>query len=165
MKPAFVLVFLVYLAPTINFAQATQFGSDPVPIACPILLHAQHLSDGDLVKTDGAHPKGIGQALRLTVASSTHGVVTQADILLHGWTPKGRYSQAAPDSSATVTRRQHIQFAAGSDQSLADIWVAGLSAITSIEIASAIYSDGSAWSPSANLSCSIKPDLFMPVKH
>lgn len=136
-----------------------------IPNACPVGLRAQHLSDGDLMNTAITHPKGsIGQALHLTVPNSSHGTITEATILLRGWTPKGHIAQTAPNAEANATRSSHIKFVPDSDKSAtADIWIAGLSAITSIEIASATYTDGSIWAPSGRLSCRIEPDLVMRV--
>lgn len=157
MKPASVLALTFLLAPFSLPAQNLK------PDTCPVSLHAQHRSDGDFVKTKDAHPKGIGQALHLTISNSSHGPVKQAVVVLHGLTPKGRVSPAAPDSQ-TIMRRQSLQFQTGEDQSTADLWVSGFSAITSVEISSIAFSDGTSWIASANSACSFKPDLVMWVQ-
>lgn len=165
MKPASVLILSLLVAPASFSAQSSAPASNytvTLPGICPLNLRAQHLSDGDLVKTGIAHPKGIGQALHLTLSDLDRGPVAEANVLLRGFTPKGRLSQAAPDAKPNATRRQRIRFAPGQNQS-ADIWVPGLSAITSVEIVSVTYANGSSWTPSGSLSCRVTPDLFMPI--
>jgi hypothetical protein len=190
MKPASVLILSLPLLLSANFSraqfttplnpssgvatmQSTQIAPDgkitnfavAVPNACPVGLRAQHTSDGSILNARDPHPKSsIGQALHLTVPASSHGAITEATILLRGFTPKGRTAQTASGANANAIRSRHVKFVPGPDQSAtADIWVGGLSAITSIEINSATYADGFSWAPSGGLACSVQPDLLMRV--
>ena len=191
MKPVSILILSLLLAPLAGVAQTNQnssgtsgmegvargtiIGPDghatnftfPVSNPCPIGLRAQHVADGDLVKTGFAHPKGIGQALHLTLSDPGNRQIAEATIRLRGFTPQGHLSQAAPvskDANATCTQQLH--FTPGADEaSVASTWVSGLSAITSVELLSATYTDGSHWAPSGTLSCHVSPDLLMPVHH
>jgi hypothetical protein len=138
---------------------------------CPAGLSARHLSDGDLVKTGVAHPKGVGQALHLTLSGETHGPIKEATILFRGFLPKGHSALAASESNPSATRSQHVRFNASTDPtdkakntSSADIWVAGLSAVTAVEVLSTTAADGSVWTPSGDIACRVAPDLFMPVQ-
>lgn len=132
---------------------------------CPVTLRAQHLPDGDVVKTDGKQTKGIGQRLRLTIAESENRPVTEATLLVHGLTPKGRTSKADVPTAADVTRREHVDFKVEPDRSSsAELWISGLSSILRLEILSLTYSDGSRFVPARNSSCAVTPDLFMPVR-
>jgi hypothetical protein len=85
MKPASVLTLTLIFAPIPLLAQNFTAKMTDHATTCPVSLSAQHLSDGDFVKTGIAHPKGLGQALHLNVANSTQGLVIQANILLRGW--------------------------------------------------------------------------------
>lgn len=179
MKPASILIALLFLASRSLIAQNTpayatagieglnpnDTAAQPAVIptnACPVALRAQHMPDGDLVKTGVAHPKGIGQALHLTLSDPASRQIAEATIHLRGFTPKGRPSQIAPEPKGTATRRQLVHFPPGPNQ-YADIWVPGLSAVISVEVVSATYADGSRWTPSGTHSCRVTPDLFMPV--
>jgi hypothetical protein len=192
MKLASVIVFSLVVAPCALLAQFTRQPSSGAfriggpeqgeggqaasytvnpPHFCPVGLSARHLPDGDLVKTGFAHPKGVGQALHLTLSGETHGPITEATILFRGFLPKGHSAQAASESNSSATRSQLVRFNASTDPtdkgknaSTADIWVAGLSAVTSIEVLSTKSADGSVWTPSGDFSCRITPDLFMPVQ-
>ena len=153
------------IAPDGSSTPATSFNpAATLHNGCPVALTAQHLSDGDLVRTGITHPKGIGQGLHLTFYCSATGIISEATVLVRGWTPKGRITQAAPESQPNIARRMHIHLKPDSAQSaVADIWVSGLSAITSVEILSATLADGSLWTRSGILSCRVAPDLLMPV--
>lgn len=172
MKSASVLILFLLLAPISTFAQykpapsygvAGMEGLGPSD-SCPVSLRAQFLPDGDLIKTGPAHPQGIGQALHLTFSNPSRGLVTEATLLLRGWTPKGRRFETGNDAKPDAVRSQHVHLVPGPNQTAtADIWVAGLSAVTSVEIVSATYKNGSAWARPDNLSCGAVPDGFMLV--
>jgi hypothetical protein len=132
---------------------------------CPIGLTAQHVADGSMVNTAIRHPKGVGQALHLSLTDPEHGQISQATVLVRGWTPKGRVTQSAASPDSNTARRQQTQLKPDGKYSVADLWISGLSAITSIEVISATYADGSKWTPSADLACRVAPDLFMAVIH
>jgi len=126
-------------------------------------MQAQHLSDGSLVMTGGAHPKGIGQWLHLTFKSSRQ--IKSARLAVIGATAKGHMMKANPSQGAdsSMTQDVTVLFSAGSGgTSLADVWVPEITAVESIELRSAIYSDGSVWQASG-AACQVRPDPFMLV--
>ena len=167
MKTSFVLVAPLLLGTTALFSQTS--GSNLTTsraIPCPLGLRAQHSADGDLVRTALTHPQGIGQALHLSVPASPQGAITQATIVLRGWSPARRIEQADAASDSNASRRQVVRFTpVGDGNSASDIWISGLSAITSVEIVSATYENGSHWSPSDGNVCRIAPDGLMLVQH
>lgn len=69
---------------------------------------------------------------------------------------QGGESEAARDLT--------VRFSAGEDRSaLADLWVPGMTAVESIELQSAEYSDGSIWKLAGGMACRVKPEPFMLI--
>jgi hypothetical protein len=144
----------------------------PQTAACPVALRAQHLADGSMVRTSrDAHPKGVGQWLHLTVANPQAKQVTNALITVHGFADVPRMTEAAPaaearaDAQRTMTASfstAPVSGAAGQADG-ADVWVPGMTAVTSIELKRVIYADGSQWSFAGGGSCRITPDPLMLV--
>ena len=139
----------------------------PPPLAsnCPVSMRAQHLSDGNLVRTGkAAHPAGIGQRLHLTLKTPHAEQVAGAQVTIRGTTPKGRVMQASSTDSSDAMRELSVSFSTEPDGSAsADLWVPGVTAIQSIELDSVSYSDGSTWKAAAGDACRITPDPLMLI--
>jgi hypothetical protein len=147
----------------------------PQMSGCPVSLRAQHLADGSMVRARDAHPKGVGQWLHLAVAYPEAGPsaaaakeVTGALITVHGFADVPRMTEAAPAAEARADAKRTILVpfstatyagpAAG-----ADVWVPGMTAVTSIDLKSVTYADGSQWSLTGGGSCRITPDPLMLI--
>jgi hypothetical protein len=138
----------------------------PPEYACPVTLHAGHLADGSFVKTDAAHPKGIGQWLSLSLASPEARQIARATLVVRGLTPQGHVTRAlsANGASAHAVRTFHVSFSQGPNQtSLANLWVPGMSAVERIDLLEVNYSDGSTWKVTDDQSCRVEPDLKMLI--
>ena len=75
---------------------------------CPIAMRAQHVADGEMVKTGSAQPRGIGQWLRLTLIAPDSRRIVKATLTIRGLSPKGRAMQAlrnGNNSSDAVTQQ------------------------------------------------------------
>jgi hypothetical protein len=133
---------------------------------CPVSLRAGHLSDGNLVRTGTAHPKGIGQWLSLSLTSPDEKQITRARLTVHGLTPKGHMSQTRSVGTASLDAEQTftVEFSPGRQSiAVANLWVPGMSAVERIDVQSVDYHDGSTWKLADGQSCQVKPDLFMLV--
>jgi hypothetical protein len=133
---------------------------------CPVTLHAGHLADGSFVKTAGAHARGIGQWLSLSLASPEAKMIAKATLVVRGVTPKGHVTQAvsADGVPAHVVRTFHVSFSPGPGQtSRADLWVPGMSAVERIDLLEADYDDGVAWKAADGQSCRVTPDMKMLI--
>lgn len=140
----------------------------PLPIlsACPVSLRAGHLADGSFVKTDGAHPKGIGQWLSLSLSVPDRKSIVRATLVVRGLTPRAHVSQAlsADGPSPHAVRTFHVSFSPGPNQSsLADLWVSGMSAVERIDLLNVDYGDGSTWKVADGQSCRVEPDMKMLI--
>jgi hypothetical protein len=132
---------------------------------CPVLMHAGHLADGSMIKTDSAHPRGIGQWLSLSLQSFDNKQIAKATLTVHGMTPKGHITQTVADGGpADATQTFHVTFVSGANQAaLADLWVPGMSAVERIDLESVGYGDGSVWKVADSSFCQVRPDPFMLI--
>ncbi|MFP5276315.1 MAG: hypothetical protein ACLGPM_04315 [Acidobacteriota bacterium] len=135
------------------------------PNLCPAGMQASHLADGSTVRTGGAHPRGIGQRIHLTLTNSGNRTIASATLEIRGWIPEARMQQAATDKhSAQAVRRLVVRFQRESERTVsADLWVPGLSAVTSIQMAAAQFTDGTTWTLPAGKTCAVVPDLVMLI--
>jgi hypothetical protein len=149
-------------------AQITAMGQLFNP-ACPVSMHAQHRSDGNVVRTQSAHPKGTGQWLHLTLAGADSKQITKATLTVYGVSPKAhllQYAAKGQDASSEMTLTSTVPFVASDKGSFStDFWVPGMTAVQLIDLKSIQYGDGSAWNLANGQSCQVKPDLFMLVSN
>jgi len=136
-----------------------------VPNLCPVRIQASHLSDGSMIKTAKAHPKGIGQRLHLTLTSPDSRTIASAIINVRGWTAKGRAQQvSAGRNAALLVRTLTIAFTAGTGRNAsADAWAPGLTSVTSVELVSVAFADGTTWTPANGKTCRVTPDPLMLI--
>jgi hypothetical protein len=132
---------------------------------CPVEMQASHLADGNAVKTDASHPKGLGQKLHLTLTSPDSRRIAAATLNVRGWTAKGRVEQAGQDKAAALTvRTLTAPFTAGADRKAsATVWVPELTAVISVELVSVTFGDGTTWTLPPGRTCDVKPDLLMVI--
>lgn len=140
-----------------------------VPNLCPISMEASHLSDGSMIKTgrvhpNGIHPKGIGQRLHLTLTSPDQRTIASATLKLRGWNATGRMERTALHNEDQTARTVTASFTAGPARTASvDVWASGLTAVTSVELLSVHYSDGTTWMPAQGNTCHVSPDPMMLV--
>jgi hypothetical protein len=140
----------------------------PVDTNCPVSMRAEHLSDGEMVKTRDAKPQGIGQSLHLTFIARDSRRIASAALTIQGVNPKGRVMQASATGggSPEATAKLTVEFTPGPERrDLADIRVPGMTAVQSIEVNSVGYSDGSTWKLAGSLHCRVAPDGLMLVSN
>lgn len=147
-------------------AQVNALNQSPVHANCPIAMRAEHVADGEMVETGNAHPRGIGQWLRLTLTGPDSRRISTATLTIRGLSPKGRAMDTlkSEDDSFAVVTRQIAQLTAGPDgHDLANLWLPGMTAVQTIEISAVNYADGSTWKHYGDMTCRVTPDGFMRV--
>ena len=163
--------------PTILFNDSARAGAGQqsntvviIPLSklgeCPVTMRAQHLPDGNLLKSGSGHPKGMGQWLHLTFTSPETKQIASALLTVRGATPKGRVMKAeqGQGGDANATQSLTVSFSAGPDRTAtADLWVPGMTAVETIELRSVEYSDGSNWKLAGSTTCQVKPDPLMLI--
>jgi hypothetical protein len=141
-----------------------------VPNPCPVSMQATHGSDGTMIKTGPTHPKdahstGIGQQLHLTLRSPDQRIIASATVNVRGWTAKGRIAHAdTGNDSALAVRTLTAPFAAGPNRSAsADLRAPGLTSISSVELVSVTFTNGTTWTPAQGKTCRVSPDPMMLI--
>jgi hypothetical protein len=129
--------------------------------ACPAMFTARHLSDGSVIRTSRAHPKGIGQWMHVTLNVHQGAIATLA---VHGYSNKGRATETSLDSSPDAVRTVTVYLApAQNSQPAGDVWAPELTAVSSIDLVSLNYDDGTSWSASSGQTCKVTPDPMMLI--
>jgi hypothetical protein len=172
------LAFLVSSIPATAQSAArarTLFEDPPAAADCPVSLRAQHLADGTLIQARSGHPRGMGQWLHLTLAGKRASPVAAATVTVHGFSGKGRLTQAAPamnessrkglsTGSSDAAQDLTVRFSSTSGEAAAgDLWIPGMTAVQMIELHSVAYADGSVWRFSAPETCRVAPDPLMLI--
>ena len=117
-------------------------------LMCPVSIDARHAADGTMMNVKGdqhAHPKGVGQGLKVTLTHNGAPQINEAKITVHGFAAHGRMMGALTQHEKTdAARTLLVKFTQEKNNtSTAYIWVPGMSAIESIDLESATYADGS----------------------
>ena len=131
---------------------------------CPVSMHAEHQSDGNVVKVGFAHPKGVGQWLHLTLAGRDSRQIASARLAVRGMTAEGHMAETRGSKAATSIQTFHVPFSEDANQSAsADLWVPGITAVERIDLEAVAYSDGTTWTPAGRMSCHVAPDPLMLI--
>jgi hypothetical protein len=129
--------------------------------ACPAIFTAQHLSDGTMIRTGRNHPRGIGQSLHVTL--NIHQGAT-ATLAVHGFSNEGRATKANLNSSPDAVRTVTVYLASSQNsQAAGNLWAPELTAVSSIDLVSLSYDDGSNWSAPGGQTCRVTPDPMMLI--
>jgi hypothetical protein len=156
-------------SPAHNPNQPAVFQNVPLSDHCPLNLRAEQGMSGELRNAkvlpgqQDAPPKSVGQQIRLTLANTRLIGITAASIKVHGYTPTGRVMPSAvppPDAAKSLD----LLLVVGPKQDVStDLRLESFSAVTSIELESVSYADGSRWQASGENRCEIAPDPLMLV--
>jgi len=139
-----------------------------LPIAsspCPVGLHAKQNSGGDILAISGAHPKGVGQSIRLILTNPDSRRIVGASVTVRGLTGKSRVietlsSPAVSDAAKSID----VTFTGSHGNEIsADLWVPGMSSVQAIDLSSVTYSDGSTWKLVTGNLCHAVPDPIMLI--
>lgn len=133
--------------------------------ACPISLHARQAPGEETMQVNGSRAKGVAQRLHLTIGNADSRKIVAANVTVHGFANKGRILQtmASQDSSDTA-KALDVRFVAESgNESSADVSAPGFSAVSSIDLNSVTYADGSTWKLAASGGCRSWIDGLMLV--
>ena len=123
---------------------------------CPVSLHAQQMPGWDRMVVNGVPLKTMAQTLRLTASTPGKRQVSAANITVHGYSNKARLlpTEMTNQNTGDAAKTIDVTFAATGDKDAStDVSVAGLSAVTVVDVNSVTYSDGSTWRLAAGRSC------------
>jgi hypothetical protein len=133
---------------------------------CPAAMNVSHLPDGSMIWTGRAHPESTGQWLHITIMAP---IAASATLEVHGYSNKGHMTQtdlkkgpgnSGPDAVRAVT----VSFRdLPNGQATGNVWAPGLTAVTSIDLVSLTYVDGTNWSAPSGHTCQVTPDPLMLI--
>jgi hypothetical protein len=178
MKRVSILPLAIVLTTTFAVGQVTYQRPLRIdPANCPVGLQVRH-GAGLPVGMKAAGPAIDGRALNTKVQQSVQnqGInltmsnlslqdIVSVEITAHGFSNKGRYvplsdAPHTPDLAKTVDVAMDVK---GNSQASRDLSLSRFTAVTSVDVNSIKYADGSEWhAPSAG-ACSVTPDLIMLV--
>jgi hypothetical protein len=145
----------------------------PPDLNCPVGVQAQHSSgltakvpvgkNGDVI----AKPKGeMDQHLQLMLSNLKGTAISSIRITVHGWSGKGQTMPATGVDSSYATGSQTVELKANVEPHATakeDLWVNGLTSVSSIDLDEVNYADGLSWRSSAAEACRIVPDPEMLI--
>jgi hypothetical protein len=176
--PVIVFLFLslfVLLATMAAFGQSTAARtSQPAVLQtltysgqCPVNLSAQQGMSGALRTTRSGQkdtpPRSVGQQIHLTLANPQPVGITAARIQVRGYTPAGRVFPLAPLSPDAARSLNLVLTLAPGRDATTDLRLESFSAVTSIELQSVSYADGTTWHADSQTRCQIAPDPVMLI--
>jgi len=134
---------------------------------CPLNLSARQGSSGELRTTKPGQkdtpPQSVGQQIVLTLANPQLVGITAARIKVRGYTPTARSFPLAPPSPDAARSLDLVLTVAPGLDTTTDLRLESFSAVTSIELESVSYADGSRWRAGPQTRCQIVPDPIMLI--
>ncbi len=159
-----------------------------LPIAdgggCPLVLDARHISstsmlqagatassppgpaiNGAVLSQHAARPTGLYQQVELTLNNPSLREIVSVQVTVHGMSSRWRAiptanSPATPDLAKTIDIVIDLK---GNGHVAKDLTLSRFTAVTSIDLDSIAYADGSRWQASASGACSVTPNALMLV--
>ncbi len=141
----------------------------PLSFACPVVMDARH-EDGlhRRVLVNGAAAQetpGLRFVLTLINPQSTR--IVKAKVTVHGTNGKWQLFKAdtAQTGSAEASKTLELEFTSPGDEKnvSANLMLPGFTSVTSIELDSLTYANGSSWKFAGRGSCQVAPNPFMLV--
>jgi hypothetical protein len=168
MKSASILPLAIMLATTSMFGQSFTLPPRIDPSKCPVGLRVERSSG--LFAYENARAVPADHASRLSeqwfdlrmTNFSPHQIVN-AEITSHGFSYKSRVnpvSAATPDIWKTVDVALDVK---GNSSASHQLSFAHFSTISTMDVNSVTYDDGSTWHASSPGACSVAPSLFMRI--
>jgi len=176
--PVIVLLFVslfLLLGTLAAFGQTTAPASSPASLEsltyssqCPLNLSARQGSSGQLRTATrpgqkDTPPRSVGQQILLTLANPQLIGITAARIKVRGYTPNARTFPLAPPSPDAARSLDLVLTVAPGLDTTTDLRLESFSAVTSIELESVSYADGSRWHAGPQTRCQIAPDPVMLI--
>ncbi len=135
----------------------------PESEGCPIGLSVERRSPTEFVNTAESPHRADSQRIRLTFTPLDSPGIRTVDLTVHAFSNKGQILPAATRSSSGIDRSFQISGPASSGLSQKDLWVERVGGVTSVELNSITYVDGSVWHRTAESSCRAVPSNLVLV--
>jgi hypothetical protein len=155
-------------SPAHNPSQPAVLETIPLSDHCPLNLSAQQGMSGELRNAKvlphlRETPSQPAQQIRLTLANTRLTGITAARIKVRGYTPNGRIMPSGTPPPDAVKSLDLLLVVGPKQDVSTDLRLESFSAVTSIELESVTYADGSRWQTSTENRCEIAPDPLMLI--
>jgi hypothetical protein len=143
--------------------------SENTSAGCPIDIQARHATQTPVsINADGENAPGSKvvpqlQRLQLTLTNPSSRDIVSAQFTAHGFSKKPRAMEAGsnePDLAKTIDILVGVK---GKGHASHDLSLNHFTAVTSIDLNSIAYADGTTWRAPSPAACSITPSLVMLV--
>jgi len=132
---------------------------------CPVSLQVQRNGIPTVVVTDGHTPVPAAQ-MQLNWGNHQRRKIVAAAILVHGFDaaprviPAGRGDRVSTELKKIYAVKLNLS---GGGQTTTDLTLRKFATVSSIELESIEYADGSRWTAPVGQSCSIAPNPYLPI--
>jgi hypothetical protein len=134
---------------------------------CPVRMHALQGSGTGLVAVRDAKPSdGPSQRIHLMLSNENAAKVTGARVTVLGTSGKSRLENAlsSREGTSNLTRSLEVAFAPEGERDVAtDLVLPGFTSVSSIQLESITYQDGTTWRVAGRRACHVAPDPMMLV--
>lgn len=133
--------------------------------SCPVNLIAQRNGIPTVVVTDGRIPEP-GAQLQLKWGNRLRKEIVAAAIVVHGFdaTPRVIPADSGFEASTELKKIYAVKLnLSGDGQATTDLTLRKFATISSIELKSIEYADGSRWNAPGGHTCSIAPNPYLPI--
>ncbi len=137
---------------------------------CPVSMDArQGVWDHTIRVQNGQSQKpreGFGQRISLTLVDIHSARIVDATVKVLGLSRRNRIvnSSASPNGSPDASRIVHLtSFSEAKSGATAELYAAGFTSVTSIQLLAVSYADGSTWTAPHSKLCHVTPDPLMLI--
>jgi hypothetical protein len=135
--------------------------------SCPVSLHARQsgVAARREVGSSQHRPDGVSQSLHLIVDNTESRRIVAANVTVHGFADNSRLVEVLSNQdSSDAAKTFDVRFSANSaTEASADLRVPGFAGVSTIDLNSITYADGSIWKLAAGSSCRSWIDGLMLV--
>ncbi len=159
---------LIILASASTFAQVspttfTLRSSDSA--GCPVGFFASRQATGQIMSAGDTRQTNPAQGLHLKLNHLMPApAIESIEVTVYGTSPRARVLPLAQKASDTVSKTFELR-RTGDNTSLtdADVWMHQVGSLTSVDLISIAYADGTTWRATANLRCRAVPSNYLLV--
>lgn len=156
-----------FFALPLNLHAQASVGSPVLNImgeGCPVGLQAQRRGSNEIVQTKDHSPAAVAQQLQLNWTNRLQKEIVAAAIVVHGFDASARIipvgSHLSPELKKVVAVKLDI---ASVGHATTHLNLQHFATISSVEVKSIEYADGTRWSAPTEGSCRIAPNLLLLV--
>jgi hypothetical protein len=131
---------------------------------CPVGFSAGRKSVTEMVEIRSQNPRASGQGVHLSLRHP-EGSIASAEVIVNASSDRNRLLLLGkPDSGPDLHRSFHLtRDTASGDLREADLWMDRAGSISSVELVSLTYADGSVWKSAATQSCRAVPSPYLLI--